>query len=132
MSDLSEIEQNIVAYWLDEQAAHFTMADRFYPYGELTLIWEDKIGVATRKFGPKVRKDAKSVATALIDRLIAAGVYSTKTNDFGGTMHNFKPDLFRAEVETAKASDPLIAKARAGGGGYWEALFAELTAEKAG
>lgn len=127
MSNLSDMEHQVLAYFVAEHAADFTMADRFYPYGELTMIWEDKVNIAARKFGPAVRAKAKPVATALVDLLIERGAYSTKKNDFGGTMHNFKPDVFRQVVKDIKESDPVIQRSREAGAEFWIETFAGHT-----
>ena len=124
---LSELERHILAYFVAVHAAEFNIANRFYPYGELVLVWEDKLGVATRKFGARVRARAKPVATAWLDLMIERGAYSSKANDFGGTMHSFQAEEYRRLVGELKASDPLIRRAEARGGDFWEAAFAELT-----
>ena len=125
---MTDLEKMIFSYYVAKHAADFTMADRFYPYGELTLIWEDKVSVAVRKFGSKVKSKAKGAATALLDRLIAEEAYSTKQNDFGGSMHNFKPERFRQVIAEINAHDPLILAAQGDEGDYWANRFAELTA----
>ncbi len=87
-----------------------------------------KIQVATRKFGRKATAKANSVAAALLDRLIAAGAYSTKTNDFGGSMHQFQADAYKAFLKQEQESDPIILKAKDGGPDYWDQAFSALTA----
>ncbi len=46
---LSDLEQHILAYYVAGAAKDLTAAPRFYPFGELILIVEDKMQVATRK-----------------------------------------------------------------------------------
>ncbi len=125
---LTDLEQHVYAYYVAGDAAQFSAAPRFYPYGELTLILADKIQVATRKFGRKATAKANSVAAALLDRLIAAGAYSTKTNDFGGSMHQFQADAYKAFLKQEQESDPIILKAKDGGPDYWDQAFSALTA----
>lgn len=129
---LSEIEQHVFAYFVAEQAADFNIADRFFPYGDLILIWEDKFKIATRKFGFKVKSAARPAAVALLDLLIERGGYSTKHNDLGGTMHNFKADEYRSIIKDLKETDPIIQKAAQGGPDFWKEAFAGLTAQPAG
>jgi hypothetical protein len=124
---LSELENHALAYFVAEHAETFKPADRFFPYGDLVLVWEDKINVATRKFGTRVRMKAKAAATAYLDMLIEKGGYSAKNNDFGGTMHAFKLDEVRRILRELKDSDPIILKANAGGPDFWAETFAELT-----
>ena len=129
MSELNELEAHIFAYYISSGLGRdFTAAPRRFPYGELVLVLEDKIKVATRKFGFKVTMRAKAVANALLDRLIAEGGYDTKENDFGGTMHQFQPDAYRALLAQWSAADPVSRQAEAGGPEYWETAFARLTA----
>jgi len=124
---LTELEQTIYAYYVDGEASVFATAPRFYPHGELVLVLADKITVATRKFGFKVTGKAKNVAGVFLDELIAAGAYSSKTNDFGGTMHQFQGDVYKQFLKGRQDSDPIIAKAKAGGPDFWEQAFAALT-----
>jgi hypothetical protein len=123
---LTELEQHIFAYYIAGDAAQFTAAPRFYPYGELVLIIEDKIQVATRKFGSKVTSKAKTVANALLDQLVEAGVYSTKQGEFGGTMHQFQGDAYRGFLKEQQEANPIILKARDAGPDFWDQAFAAL------
>lgn len=123
---LSQLEQHIFAYFVAEQAADFNIVNRFFPYGELVLVWDDKFTTAVRKFGLNVRKKTKPAAVALLDLLIERGGYSTKTNDFGGTMHAFQADEYRKIIQDLQATDPIIAKARAEGPDFWKDAFAVL------
>ena len=124
---LSDLEHAVFAYFVAEHAETFNIANRYYPHGELLLTWEDKFNVAIRKFGTRARMKAKAAATAFLDLLIERGGYSTKTNDFGGTMHAFQVDDYRRVVRELKDTDPLILKAKDGGPDFWADTFAELT-----
>jgi hypothetical protein len=124
---MNELESHALAYFVAEYAETFKPADRFFPYGDLVLVWEDKINVATRKFGTRVRMKAKPAATAYLDMLIEKGGYTTKANDFGGTMHAFQLDEVRRILKELKESDPIILKAKADGQDFWAETFAELT-----
>lgn len=127
--NLTPLEHGVFAYFVAEHADTFNIANRFYPYGELVLTWEDKVNVATRKFGARVRAKSRAAATALLDLMIEKGGYSSKSNDFGGTMHAFQVDEFRNVLAELKATDPVIRKAKEGGPDFWADCFAELTAD---
>jgi hypothetical protein len=125
MSDDSLID-HMIAYYVAGPANDLNIATRWYPYGELVLIIEDKFSIATRKFGSKVRGKSKAAGKAFLDAMIEKGAWETKTNDFGGQMHQFQTDKFRAAIAEQQASDPTIAKAQAEGPEYWEKAFAAL------
>lgn len=125
--NLTPLEHAVFAYFVAEHADTFNLANRYYPYGELVLVWEDKINVATRKFGARARSKAKVASTAFLDLLIEKGGYISKTNDFGGTMHAFQLDEYRTILKELKESDPIILKAKEGGPDFWADHFAELT-----
>jgi hypothetical protein len=125
---LTELEQHVYAYYVATDAAQFQAAPRFYPYGELTLIIADKVQVATRKFGRKATAKANTAANALLDKLIAAGAYSTKQNEFGGSMHQFQLDAYKSFLKAEQESNPLIRQAQAEGEGFWQGAFERLTA----
>jgi len=127
MSEDSLID-HMIAYYVAGPANDLNVATRWYPYGELVLIIEDKFSVATRKFGPKVRGKSKVAGTKFLDAMIAKGAWETKANDFGGKMHQFQTDKFRAAIADQQANDPVIAKANAEGPDYWDKAFAELAA----
>ena len=126
---LTELEQHVLAYYVATDAAQFSAAPRFYPHGELTLIFADKVQVAARKFGRPVHSKSKAAATALVDKLIEAGAYSTKQNEFGGSMHQFQEPAYKAFLATERDSNPIIQQAKAAGPEYWEQAFARLAGE---
>ncbi|MEW9853940.1 hypothetical protein [Novosphingobium sp. M1R2S20] len=127
MSDTDLID-HVVAYYVAGAANDLNVATRWYPYGELVLIIEDKVSVATRKFGSKVRGKSKAAGTVFLDSMIAKDAWEAKTNDFGGQMHQFQADKYRAALSDWQNSDPIIAKAKAEGPEYWEKAFAQLVA----
>ncbi len=124
---LTELEQHVYAYYVATDAAQFTAAPRFYPHGELTLIFADKVQVAARKFGRQVHSKAKAAGTALIDKLIEAGAYSTKQNEFGGSMHQFQEPTYKAFLKAERESNPIIVQSKDAGPEFWEQAFARLT-----
>src|SRR5690606_7803129 len=69
--NLTDLEHHVLAYYVAGHANELNVATRWYPYGELVLIIEDKITVAVRKFGPKARGKAKPAAKAFVDHMIA-------------------------------------------------------------
>ncbi len=111
MSDsiLPPLEAHVLAYYIQGVANTLDISGRFYPHGELVLIIADKMQVATRKFGRKAGNATRGAATAFVDQMIAAGAWNTKKNDFGGTMHQFQGDVYRATLKAMQASDPIIA-----------------------
>jgi hypothetical protein len=125
---MNELHQTMIAYYAAGPANDLTIADRWYPYGELLLIIEDKFSIATRKFGIKVRGQSKPAATAFLDAMIEKGAWATKENEYGGRMHQFQSDKFRAAIKEMQASDPAITEAQGQGPEFWEARFASLTA----
>ena len=125
---MTELEQHVYAYYVATDATQFSAAPRYYPYGELTLIFADKVQVATRKFGRKVHSKANAAAAALVDKLIAAGAYSTKQNEFGGSMHQFQESAYKAFLKAEQERNPLILQAKAEGPEFWQGAFERLTA----
>jgi hypothetical protein len=126
---LTELEHHVYAYYVATDAAQFQAAPRFYPHGELILIIADKVEVATRKFGRKATAKANTAAAALLDKLVASGAYSTKQNEFGGTMHQFQADAYKAFLGDEQQNDPIIQQARAAGPEFWEQAFTRLTGQ---
>ncbi|KHK91262.1 hypothetical protein [Novosphingobium malaysiense] len=125
---MSDLIDHMIAYYVAGPANDLNIAARWYPYGELTLIIEDKFQIAHRKFGMKVRSQSKAAAKQFLDSMIAKGAWSTTENEFGGKMHQFQADVFRAEIKERQATNPIIAKAEAEGPEYWEKAFGELVA----
>ncbi|QIG80476.1 hypothetical protein [Stakelama tenebrarum] len=121
---LNAIEQTALSYYLATGANDLTIATRWYPHGDLILVIEDKIAVATRKFGRKVSGKAKAPAEQLLDTLIERGAFETKTNEFGGSMHQFQDGKYREVLKDLQANDPLVQEAD--GPEYWEAKFGAL------
>jgi hypothetical protein len=125
-ANLTDLEQHLLAYYASGQAKDLNIAGRFYPYGELVLILEDKVKIAARKFGLKVTSKSKGAGKGFLDYMIEKGAWSTKPNEFGGTMHQFQPDVYRTALAELNASNPIIQKAAAAGDGFWEEAFAAV------
>jgi hypothetical protein len=124
---LSELEQAVLAYYVAGHANELNIAGRWYPYGELVLVIEDKISVNVRKFGSKARGAAKTASKALLDLMIEKGAWATKQNEYGGSMHQFQPDAYKVALRELQASDPLIVAAKEQGPEFWADKFAALT-----
>lgn len=125
---LTDLESHALAYYTSGQAKDLNIATRWYPYGELILIIEDKISIATRKFGFKVRSCSKAAGTAFLDMMIEKGGWATKQNEFGGAMHQFQSDVFPQALAEFNATSPIVQAAAAGDENFWADKFAELTA----
>jgi hypothetical protein len=123
---LTEVEQIAYAYYLAHDANQFTVTGRYYPHGELVLVIADKVQVATRKFGRQVHSKAANVARVWLDRLIETGAYNTRQNDFGGSMHQFQPDLYKTVLKQEQDANPIVQEAAAAGESYWTDKFAAL------
>lgn len=125
---LNELEQTILAYYVANGASDLNMVGRFWPYGELVMIIEDKVQLGVRKYGTRAKMAAPKVARAYADLQIEKGGFSTVDNNFGGKMHQFQGDAYKAALAELQANDPIVQQAQAAGDGFWEAKFAELTA----
>lgn len=125
---MTDIIDHMIAYYVAGPANDLNIATRWYPYGELILIVEDKFSIASRKFGPKVRKHSKEAGTRFLDAMIAKGAWETKENEYGGRMHQFQADKFKAAVRAQQDSDPIIQNAKADPE-YWDKAFGELVAQ---
>lgn len=126
---LNEIGQAGMSYFVAEKAPTMDFADKWNPRGELNLVWADKIEVALRKFGRKVRTQSKQIAIELLDYLIANGAYETRENEYGGEMHSFRQAEYRKAIKALQEKDPLIQASQNGGDDYWQNKFSELTGD---
>ena len=125
---ISPVAAHVLAYYATGHGQELSITTRWYPHAELIMIIDDKMAVAVRKFGRKVARATREAATEFVDALIAKGAWSTQTNDFGGTMHQFQADRFRPALDELTGADPIVAAAAAGGESFWADTFAELTA----
>jgi hypothetical protein len=121
---LTDTQQTILAYYVAGAAGDLNMVGRFWPRSDVVLIVEDKMQIATRAFGSAVTRDARPAAEVFADRLIETGAFSTQAGKFGGTMHQFQPDIYRTTLEAMRAADPIILAAKDAGPDYWAGLFA--------
>jgi hypothetical protein len=125
---LSEIEQHVFAHYVANAAQDLTMVPRAWPYGELVLIIEDKVQLATRPFGFKAAMACPNVARAFLDLMIERQGFSTLDNGFGGSMHRYQGEPYRNGLRDLQQTDPIIQQAQAEGAGFWEEAFARLSA----
>jgi hypothetical protein len=127
MTDLSELEQHVLAFYVANNAQDLNMVGRFWPTRDVTTVVEDKIQIATRKFGTKVSMAAAKPAKAFADEMIEGGGFSTKHGDFGSTMHQFQPDKYKECLKQMREANPIVQKAQGAGPEFWQETFAELT-----
>ena len=123
---LSELEQHVFAYFAANGAQDLNMDPKFAPYGELALIFEDRIQLASRKFGFKVEMASRNVARAFLDMLIERGAVSTTKNSLGA-MHQLQNKNYQDCIKGLQETNPIVQKARAGGPTSWQDTFAALT-----
>ena len=124
--DLSPAEQLVFSYFVANNAQDFNMVGRWWPYGELVLVVEDKIRIATRKFGFKADLASAKAARAFLDLLIERGAFSSKESSLGGIMHQYQTEAYKSLIAELQAGDPLIQKAGAEGPDVWKDAFAAL------
>ena len=127
--NLPPLQAHVLAYYLAHSAKDFAMSGRWFPYGELELIFADKIKVDVRQFGKAAQESAGAVAKAYLDHMIANAGFETKAQKFGGSMHQYDAEGFRAALSALQAGDPVLAAARSGGADFWENAFASLTTQ---
>ena len=124
---LNPLEANILAFYVGGAAQDLDIAGRFFPRAEVVNNIDDKMQMATRRFGIKVKSKTRPAALAFVDHMIERGAWSTKPNDFGGTMHQFQPDIYRRELQMMHDADPIVQEAKDAGEGFWTDRFAQLT-----
>ena len=127
MSELNDLQQTVLAYFLAGPANDINIAGRWYPKSEVILIIDDKFQQAVRKFGPKAKGSTKAASTWFVEHMIERGGWATKQNDFGGTMHQWQMDTFRKELKALQTNDPLVQGAATGGESYWQDKFVAVT-----
>jgi hypothetical protein len=129
---MTDLIDHMIAYYVAGPANDLEIATRWYPYGDLATIVEDKFMIATRKFGMKVRSQSKVAGKQFLDAMLEKGAWIGKDNGYGGQMYQFQSAAFKAALREQQASDPviapIIAKAAAEGPDYWAKAFGELVA----
>ena len=126
MLNLPPLASHVLAYYLDHSAKEFSMTGRWFPYSELDFILADKIRVDVRQFGKAAQDSAGAVATVYLDHMISNAGFETKAQKFGGTMHQYDAEGFRAALAGLQADNAVLAAA--GAADYWQTTFAELSA----
>ena len=125
-TNLTNLESHILAHYTSGHGRELSITTRWYPHAELIMIIDDKMAVAARKFGRKVARGTRGAATGFVDMMSAEGAWTTQTNDFGGTMHQFQADVYARVLAQFNAESPIVQRAAAGGESYWADTFAAL------
>jgi hypothetical protein len=123
--NLKPLEAHLLAHFLTHGAKDVQFAGRWFPRHEFIAIFGDRMGIAARAFGPQVVAAKVGVAEPLVDYLLESEALITKTDKFGGVMHQFQNDVYRQVVSALTAADPILTQAR--DESFWETTFAELT-----
>jgi hypothetical protein len=121
---LNDTEQLVLAYFLAEDASKMYVDARFFLYEDFVRMFDDRIYYKIQELPHAPGGRHKALATQLVDRMIETGALSTRKDKFGGVMHQFQPDAYRALVAELAENTPLVAEARAAGPGFWDARFA--------
>jgi hypothetical protein len=122
---LSDLEQHVFAYFAANGAQDMKMDPKFAPYGELALIFEDRIQLAVRKFGVKAEMASRNVSRVFLDILLEKGAFSTAKNSLG-EMHRFEGKVYPDCIKGLQETNPIIQKAKAGGSTFWDDTFTAL------
>ncbi len=64
---------------------------------------------------------------AYLAHMIDNGGFANKDQKFGGTMHQYQPDGYKAALAALMAGDAVLAQAGDGGADFWQAAFAALS-----
>lgn len=123
--NLPPLEAHLFAFFLTHGAKDVQFAGRWFPRHDFIAIFGDRMGIAARQFGPKVVAAKAGVAEPLVDYLLANEALITRTDKFGGVMHQFQNDVYRKVLGELTAADAVLAQA--GDESFWETTFAELT-----
>lgn len=121
---LTDLQEKALAYYLAGEAKDLNMVGRWWPKAEVIAIIADKIEQAVRRFGLTARGAAKPAGEYYAEHLIASGAYATQVGKFGGSMHQFQPDLYKTELARLRAENPIIQAAEKAGPDYWDQTFA--------
>jgi hypothetical protein len=132
MDNLTPLQAHVLAYFLSHGGRDFSMVGRWWPHAELALVMGDKMRIAVRPFGKAAQDAATPVAEALSEHMLARGGFSTKEQKFGGTMHQFQPEEFRAALDAIEAESAVLKLAATGGATFWEQAFAGLVEQETG
>ena len=128
MSDLTDLQAHVLAYYLATQADDLNIATRWFPRSEVVNNIDDKMQQAVRKFGMVVRKAARPAAEDFVAFMIENGGWASQENEFGGTMHSFRLEEYRKALSAYQAANAILPTAAAGGETFWADKFAALTA----
>ena len=126
MNEITPLQSHILAHYTCGHGRELSITTRWYPHAELIMIIDDKMAVAARKFGRKVARGTRGAASTFVDMMIAKGAWTTQTNDFGGTMHQFQADVYARVLAQFNAESPIVQRAAAGSESYWADTFAAL------
>ena len=124
MSDITPLESHVLAYWLTHGASDFAMVGRWWPRGELTMMVSDKIRQAVRSFGAAAQGAASAVGEAYLGHMIEHGGFANKDQKFGGTMHQYQADGYRAALAALQADNAILKDTEGKGADFWAAAFA--------
>ena len=126
---MNDLEHLVYAFYVAGPAADWNMVGRFWPRPEIGRILEDRMKVAVRRFGQKAVDASAAPSTAFAEQVIEQGGFSTQTQKFGGTMHQFQMDTYPKVLAALQAADPVIQASLGKGAEYWDAQFTALTGD---
>jgi hypothetical protein len=122
--NLNDNEQLVLAYFLAEDAPKMYVDARFFLYEDFVRMFDDRIFYKIQELpnGPTTRH--KNLATQIVDLMIEREALTTRKDKFGGVMHQFQPDAYRALVAELTDKSPLALEGKDKGPAFWDARFA--------
>ncbi|MGC3980830.1 MAG: hypothetical protein QM808_06200 [Steroidobacteraceae bacterium] len=109
---MTALIDHMIAYYVAGQAAELSVAPRFYPYGELQLIFEDKISLpfASSAEGAQALQGSRQ-------GLHRPDARNGRLVDHGGRVRRlectrFQADRFRAVIREEQDANPIILRSQ--------------------
>ena len=132
MMTLTKQEEYVLAFFLATEAKNIFINDKYYKRKEFVKTFEDRIFIATKKFGEGIAGRYPNVAARLIDALADAQGLLTINDKYSGESLKFNISRYKDAVQCLIEKNPTLKVEEEMTAKYWENLFGGLHAVEDG
>lgn len=119
----SELENQILAYFLSSQASTVNIDGRFRSRDEFIQTFEDAFFYSTQRFAGSAAGRHSNVAAKLVAQLIETGCLSASHDKWSGTSYQFDAGRYAAFIKEQIDRNLICQHARQTGPQYWDEVF---------
>jgi hypothetical protein len=119
----SDLDEQVLAYFLMTQAGNLNIDGRFRRREEFIQMFEDAFFYSTQGFGGNVAGRHPNTCQKLVDQLIEAGCLAASHDKWSGTSYQFDVACYRVFIKKQIDGNAVCQQALKKSPQFWNEIF---------